>query len=120
MQARHGGDCGGELARGPCAFRRIGAEGPRYASLQFRQDPRQMHNHPIVNGDTELGALIEALARVLVHGDAQPRRHCPWDITMPAGLDSPRPSQPFEEPLRGMAMREMAEPFVFGHYFGGR
>ncbi len=42
----------------------------------------------------------------------------PWDITMPAELDSPRPSQPFEEPLRGMAIREVIEPQVFTHFFG--
>jgi hypothetical protein len=37
---------------------------------------------------------------------------------MPAGLDTPRPSQPFEEPLRGMAIREVIEPQVFSHFFG--
>jgi hypothetical protein len=37
---------------------------------------------------------------------------------MPAELDSPRPSQPFEEPLRGMAIREVIEPHVFSHFFG--
>ncbi len=45
-------------------------------------------------------------------------RGSPWDITMPAELDSPRPSQPFEEPLRGMAIREVIEPQVFSHFFG--
>jgi hypothetical protein len=45
-------------------------------------------------------------------------RGSPWDITMPAGLDTPRPSQPFEEPLRGMAIREVIEPQVFSHFFG--
>jgi len=79
-----------------------------------------MQNHPIVNGDTELGALTEALARVLASGDAQPRPRSPWDLTMPAGLDSPRPAQPIVEPLRGMAMREVLEPLIFGHYFGRR
>lgn len=39
---------------------------------------------------------------------------------MPAGLDTPRPSQPFEEPLRGMAIREVIEPQVFAHFFGRR
>jgi hypothetical protein len=50
--------------------------------------------------------------------EAAPRRGSPWDITMPAELDSPRPSQPFEEPLRGMAIREVIEPHVFSHFFG--
>ena len=63
-------------------------------------------------------ALAESLAALLASGDAQERRGRPWDITMPAGLDSPRPSQPFEEPLRGMVIREVIEPQIFRHFFG--
>ena len=66
----------------------------------------------------ERRSLVESLARVLSAGDTEPRRGKPWDITMPAGLDTPRPSQPFEEPLRGMAIREVIEPQIFRHFFG--
>jgi hypothetical protein len=109
----------GELAGRRTAFRRIASARTSLRSLHRPASPLEMHNEPLVAGDTELGALTEALSRVLASGDLLPRRGGAWDITMPAGLDSPRPSQPFVEPLRGMAMREMAEPFVFGHYFGG-
>jgi hypothetical protein len=66
----------------------------------------------------ERRSLAESLAQLLATGDAEPRRGAPWDITMPAGLDSPRPSQPFEEPMRGMAIREVIEPQIFRHFFG--
>ena len=66
----------------------------------------------------ERRALAESLAALLASGDAETRRGRPWDITMPAGLDSPRPSQPFEEPLRGMVIREVIEPQIFRHFFG--
>ena len=64
--------------------------------------------------------LVESLARLLAEGDSEPPHGKPWDITMPAGLDTPRPSQPFEEPLRGMAIREVIEPQIFTHFFGRR
>ncbi len=41
-----------------------------------------------------------------------------WDATRPADLEPDRPPQPFQEPLRGMAVREVIEPDVFRHFFG--
>jgi hypothetical protein len=41
-----------------------------------------------------------------------------WDSTRPAELDLPAPSQPFREPLKGVAIREVLEPDVFRHFFG--
>ena len=42
----------------------------------------------------------------------------PWDATRPAELERPAPSQPFREPLKGVAIREVTEPDVFRHFFG--
>ena len=42
----------------------------------------------------------------------------PWDSTRPAELERPAPSQPFREPLQGVAIREVTEPDVFRHFFG--
>ena len=42
----------------------------------------------------------------------------PWDATRPADLDAGAPSQPFREPVHGVAMREVHEPDVFRHFFG--
>ena len=42
----------------------------------------------------------------------------PWDATRPAELERPTPSQPFCEPLKGVAIREVTEPDVFRHFFG--
>ena len=42
----------------------------------------------------------------------------PWDATRPAELERPVPSQPFREPLQGVAIREVVEPDVFRHFFG--
>ena len=69
------------------------------------------------DGELERRVLAEALARLLAAGDAQQRRGKPWDITMPAGLDAPRPAAPFEEGVWGIATREVIEPQVFEHYF---
>ncbi len=56
---------------------------------------------------------------------AQHVRHQPcipagtaWDSTRPAELDRPAPSQPFREPVKGVAIREVLEPDVFRHFFG--
>ena len=62
-------------------------------------------------------ALLKALAELMAEGDAAQRRQ-PWDITMPAGLASTPLAQPFDEPLDGMAIREVQEPAVFRRFFG--
>ncbi|MDP9044761.1 MAG: hypothetical protein M3O01_08135 [Pseudomonadota bacterium] len=41
-----------------------------------------------------------------------------WDNTLPAALDPALVSQPFREPLEGLATREVIEPDVFRHFFG--
>ena len=41
-----------------------------------------------------------------------------WDETRPAELDPTFASQPFQEPLSGLAIREVCEPDVFRHFFG--
>jgi hypothetical protein len=62
-------------------------------------------------------ALLKALNDLMAAGDAA-QRHQPWDITMPAGLASVPLAQPFDEPLDGMAIREVQEPSVFRRFFG--
>jgi hypothetical protein len=42
----------------------------------------------------------------------------PWDATRPAELEPASVSQPFREPLEGVAIREVTEPDVFRHFFG--
>ncbi len=42
----------------------------------------------------------------------------PWDATRPAALEPMSVSQPFREPLEGVAIREVMEPDVFRHFFG--
>ena len=43
----------------------------------------------------------------------------PWDATRPATLEEVHaPSQPFREPWKGVAVREVTEPDVFRHFFG--
>jgi hypothetical protein len=49
---------------------------------------------------------------------AQPGRNGAWDTTMSAALDPAPVSQPFREPLEGLATREVTEPDVFRHFFG--
>lgn len=49
--------------------------------------------------------------------DAAPATE-PWDATMPASLDLAPVSEPFREPLQGLATREVIEPDVFRHFFG--
>ena len=41
-----------------------------------------------------------------------------WGVTLPASFESAAPSEPFKEPLRGMAVREVKEPEVFRLFFG--
>jgi hypothetical protein len=42
----------------------------------------------------------------------------PWDSTRPAELEVRPASQPFHEPMQGVAIREVDEPDVFRHFFG--
>ena len=78
----------------------------------------------------ELPSLAGSLAQRLVRRVPMPARAndsafmnsrgfaSAWDNTMPAALDLAPPSQPFHEPLEGLATREVNEPGVFQHFFG--
>ena len=60
----------------------------------------------------ELPSLAGSLARRIVAATS------PWDSTRPAELDAAAPSQPFREPVHGVAIREVTEPDIFRHFFG--
>jgi len=62
----------------------------------------------------ELPSLVGTLGRSL----AAATHSSPWDATRPAALDMAPPSQPFREPVDGLALREVNEPDVFRHFFG--
>lgn len=87
------------------------------------QDPSKtaVERQVIVAGEVLKGegraAMLKALEELMAAGDAA-QRHQPWDITMPAGLGSQPLAQPFDEPMDGMAIREVAEPSVFKRFFG--
>jgi hypothetical protein len=61
----------------------------------------------------ELPSLVASLAKRVAAA-----HQAPWDATRPAELERPAPSQPFREPLKGVAIREVTEPDVFRHFFG--
>ncbi|MGZ5206313.1 MAG: hypothetical protein ACXWCU_18425 [Caldimonas sp.] len=61
----------------------------------------------------ELPSLAGSLAQRIVAATSGP-----WDATRPAELDVAVPSQPFREPVVGVAIREVNEPDVFRHFFG--
>ena len=63
----------------------------------------------------ELPSLAE---RIRAAADRPTIAGVPWDSTRPAELEFAAPSQPFREPLRGVAIREVMEPDVFRHFFG--
>ena len=60
----------------------------------------------------ELPSLAGSLAQRIVAATS------PWDSTRPAELDDAAPSQPFREPVHGVAIREVNEPDIFRHFFG--
>jgi hypothetical protein len=62
----------------------------------------------------ELPSLASSVRQRVVSAPAA----APWDATRPAELERPAPSQPFREPLHGVAIREVLEPDVFRHFFG--
>ena len=61
----------------------------------------------------ELPSLAGSLAKRIVAAT-----NGPWDNTRPADLEAAVPSQPFREPVDGLAIREVNEPDVFRHFFG--
>lgn len=78
----------------------------------------------------ELPSLADSLTQRLVRIGA---RHEPtadsgfyedgtpcWAETQTADLGGESPSEPLREVLAGLAVREVREPDVFRHFFGGR
>lgn len=61
----------------------------------------------------ELPSLVGSLAKRVAAAT-----QAPWDATRPAELEAGPPSQPFREPVTGMAIREVHEPDIFRHFFG--
>lgn len=61
----------------------------------------------------ELPSLAASLGKRLAAANPTP-----WDATRPAELEAVVPSQPFREPVDGLAIREVNEPDVFRHFFG--
>ena len=41
-----------------------------------------------------------------------------WGVTMPASFEPAPQSEPFEEALHGLAVREVREPEIFRLFFG--
>lgn len=62
-----------------------------------------------------LPSLAYLLGRKEPANDASPV----WAETMPSGFDlTAQPSDPFSEPLPGLAIREVKEPEIFRLFFG--
>ena len=71
----------------------------------------------VVLGTRHRDAIAAAHARASAFERAAISGHA-WDATRPAEFEPEQPSQPFREPLDGMAIREVVEPDVFRHFFG--
>jgi hypothetical protein len=72
----------------------------------------------------ELPSLADSLGKRLIHRGAGADFQnssgfgaAPWDATMPAVLEPMFESDPFSEPMNGVAIRELREPDVFRHFF---
>lgn len=65
----------------------------------------------------ELPSLVDNVRHRAAAAPATPAT-APWDATRPAELERAAPSQPFREPMHGVAIREVLEPDVFRHFFG--
>lgn len=91
----------------------------RHADLHTTRDSRR----PPVLGDVieweELPSLYESLTGRLAAASAAPGSGRVWTETMPAAFDPLTESGPFRETLKGLATREVLEPDVFRHFFGG-
>ena len=85
----------------------------------MRHAPATLHlSHafrPVFPGGIEWEELPSLVKRVRPSPAAA---GAPWDATRPAALEPMAASQPFQEPLEGVAMREVMEPDVFRHFFG--
>ncbi len=76
-------------------------------------------NPPARNARTpDMGIAWESLPS-LSHLVARDRREAtPWADTRPVGLDDLVAIDDFEEPLEGLAIREVNEPEIFDALFG--
>lgn len=104
-------------------------------AIQFSDLFRTHDHHGAIEWE-ELPSLADSLsARLIARGHvakvAEPRQRPPlsihheqdhasaaWDATRPAALDTSPPEQPFREPVKGVAIREVHAPEVFRHFFG--
>ena len=60
--------------------------------------------------------LLPSLLNML--GNRRARSQPAWMDTLPSELDVFEPSDPFEEVLPGLSMREVREPDIFQIFFG--
>jgi hypothetical protein len=60
--------------------------------------------------------LLPSLLNLL--GKRRPRAQPAWRETVPSELDLVEPSEPFQELLPGLAVREVREPDIFHIFFG--
>ncbi|HEX2540757.1 MAG TPA: hypothetical protein VHM00_06705 [Caldimonas sp.] len=89
----------------------------------MRQESSTLHFSPAFRSPSPSGAIeweeLPSLAgRIRAASDGPSSAGVPWDATRPADFDPSPPSQPFREPLNGVAIREVLEPDVFRHFFG--
>jgi hypothetical protein len=70
-----------------------------------------------VLGTRHRDAVVAARSRAAVFERAAESVQA-WDSTRPADFEPARASQPFHEPLEGLAIREVNEPDLFRHFFG--
>ncbi len=95
------------------------------ANLHFLETPRVVSHGDAIEWE-ELPSLAGAVAaRRLRLGLRARAAGAPvfsdapvWDATRPAELEPMAASEPFREPLHGLAIREVSEPDVFRHFFG--
>ena len=74
-----------------------------------------MHSNPSPATRVEW-ELLPSLLNVL--GSRRVRSQPAWSETLPSELDVIEPSDPFEEVLPGLVMREVREPDIFQIFFG--
>jgi len=60
--------------------------------------------------------LLPSLLNML--GNRRQRSHPAWMETMVSEFDMAEPSEPFEEVLPGLSVREVREPDIFQIFFG--
>ena len=74
-----------------------------------------MNEHTAFAPRLEWELLPSLLNRLVTR---RPRSQPAWRDTMPSEFDMAEPSQPFEEVLPGLSVREVREPDIFQIFFG--